>query len=99
MKKINIGLISAVGVLVSMGISTHAMAGSLSSENRLPAWEDYGTKTIDFTNVAINFSSDKTKKRKGNSYGWDRGHHYGWDRGHHYGWGRGEHNSVVLRAL
>ena len=85
MKKRNIGLLSAVGVLVSMGISTHVMAGSLSTENRLTAWEDYGNKTIDFTNVAINFNSDKKKKDKGN--------HYGWDRGHHYGWGRGEQNS------
>ena len=54
------------GVLASCVISSAALAGggSLTEENRLPAWEDYGTKTVDFTNVAINYKSGRVKRGK-----------------------------------
>ena len=66
------------GVLASCVISSAALAGgkSLTEENRLPAWEDYGTKTIDFTNVAINYKSGRVKRGK-----WEEAEFFGDNEG------------------
>ena len=52
------------GVLASCAISSTALAGKspLSEENRLPAWEDYGSKTVDFSDIAINYKSGRVKR-------------------------------------
>ena len=65
MKQQKLWLGMTAGVLASCVISSAALAGgSLTEENRLPAWEDYGTKTVDFTNVAINYKSGRVKRGK-----------------------------------
>lgn len=40
----------------------NAWAGVVPLENRLPAWEDYGSKRIDFTNIDIAYKNGRTKK-------------------------------------
>lgn len=60
-----------VGVLASFVISSAAWAGD-PTENRLPDWGDYGAKTIDFTNVAINYKAGKRRwgrQRAGSFFG------------------------------
>ena len=66
MKQQKLWLSVSAGVLASCVMSSAALAGKdpLTEENRLPAWEDYGTKTIDFTNIAINYRSGRVKRGK-----------------------------------
>ena len=66
MKQQKLWLSVATGVLISSALSSPALAGRdpLTEENRLPAWEDYGTKTVDFTNIAINYRSGRVKRGK-----------------------------------
>ena len=54
------GLIA--GVVASLAISSTSMAAELPLDNRLPAWSDYGTETVDFTNIDINFVNGKKKR-------------------------------------
>lgn len=54
------GLIA--GVVASLAISSTSMAAELPLDNRLPAWDDYGTETVDFTNIDINYVNGKKKR-------------------------------------
>lgn len=55
-----LGLIA--GVVASLAISSTSMAAELPLDNRLPAWDDYGTETVDFTNINIDYVNGKKKK-------------------------------------
>lgn len=55
-----LGLVA--GAVVSLAISSTSMAAEVPPENRLPTWADYGTETVDFTNIAINYIHGKKKK-------------------------------------
>ena len=61
----------AVGALASFVISSAAWA-VVPNENRLPAWEDYGSKTVDFTGVAINYKSGRYRRHL-----WSEGSFFG----------------------
>lgn len=62
---------TAVGVLASFAISSAAWA-IVPNDNRLPAWEDYGSKTVDFTGVAINYQGGRYRRHK-----WSEGSFFG----------------------
>lgn len=51
----------ALGV-VALAVNSAASAGSLPLENRLDAWDDFGSKAVNFTNVDIKYTNGKTKK-------------------------------------
>ena len=55
-----LGLIA--GAVVSLAISSTSMAAELPLDNRLPAWDDWGTETVDFTNIAIDYKNGKKKR-------------------------------------
>ena len=52
-----LGLIA--GAVASLAISSTSMAAELPLDNRLPAWGDWGTETVDFTNIDINYTNGK----------------------------------------
>lgn len=58
----------AVGALV---ISSTALA-VVPNENRLPEWDNYGTKTVDFTNIAINYKNGRLRRGR-----WSEGTFFG----------------------
>ena len=47
---------------VVLAVNSAASAGSLPLENRLDTWADYGSSTVNFTNVDIKYTNGKTKK-------------------------------------
>lgn len=53
---------TVAGLTALVVVVPSALAGVVPLENRLPAWEDYGTKTVDFTNVDISYTNGRTKK-------------------------------------
>lgn len=55
-------LLIAAGMLSSLAISSVSWAGVVPLENRLDAWEDYGTKAVYFDGVDINYQNGRTKK-------------------------------------
>lgn len=55
-----LGLIA--GIFASLFISSAAFAGAVPVENRLDAWEDYGTKAVYFDGVDITYKNGKTKR-------------------------------------
>ena len=63
MRKLNKWFPSILGVVASLVISSTAMAEEVPLENPLPEWGGWGTDTIDFTNIAINYIHGKKKKK------------------------------------
>ena len=55
-----LGLIA--GAVASLAISSTSMAAEVPPENRLPTWDDFGTETVDFTDIAVNYIHGKKKK-------------------------------------
>ena len=62
MKKRNKWFGSISGVFASLVISSTSMAVELPLDNRLPAWGDFGSPTVEFTDIDINFKNGKRKK-------------------------------------
>ena len=62
MKQHKLLLGSITGIFVSLFISSAAFAAAVPLENRLDTWEDRGSKTVDFTNIDINYINGKTKR-------------------------------------
>ena len=50
------------GIFVSLFITSTAFAGAVPLENRLDAWEDYGSKAVDFTDIDITYKNGKTRR-------------------------------------
>jgi hypothetical protein len=61
MKRQKQWLLSILGALVALTINSVTWAGVVPLENRLPAWGDYGPKTVDFTNIDITYTNGKRK--------------------------------------
>lgn len=53
---------SIAAVATSVAISSTSMAAELPLDNRLPDWPDFGTETVDFTNIDINYINGKKKR-------------------------------------
>lgn len=50
------------GLIALAIIPGAAWAGTVPIDNRLPEWEDFGSKTVDFTDIAINYTNGRTKR-------------------------------------
>lgn len=64
-------LASAAGALVFFAFSA-TVSAAVPNENRLPAWADFGTATVDFTDVAINYKSGRSRRGR-----WQEGSFFG----------------------
>lgn len=62
MKNKKLSLSRFTGVVIALVISSAAWAATLPTENRLPAWGDYGTETVNFSDVYIKFVEIEDKK-------------------------------------
>lgn len=63
MKYLKSSLSTVVAGLIALAVIVpSSFAGVVPLENRLPAWGDYGSKTIDFTNVDVTYRNGRTKK-------------------------------------
>ena len=63
MKNKKLSLSRFTGVVIALVISTAVWAATLPLENRLPSWGDYGTETVNFSDIYIKFvRQEQTKK-------------------------------------
>ena len=54
-------LASVLGV-ITLTMSSATFAGVVPLENRLAAWDDYGTATVNFTDIDVKYTNGKTKR-------------------------------------
>ena len=63
MKNKKLSLSRFTGVVIALVISSAVWAAPLPTENRLPAWGDSGTETINFSDVYIQFVRQEFTKK------------------------------------
>ena len=62
MKNKKLSLSQFTGVAIALVISSAVWAAVVPTENRLPAWGDYGTETVNVSDVYIKFATKEYKK-------------------------------------
>ena len=63
MKNKKLSLSRLTGAVIALVISSSVWAAVLPTENRLPAWGDYGTETVNFSDVYIQFVRQEQSKK------------------------------------
>ena len=74
MKNKKLSLSKFTGVAIALVISTAVWAAVYPTEYRLPAWGDYGTETVEFSDVYVNFAlaeQDKKSRIPSAYLGWE----------------------------
>lgn len=63
MKNKKLSLSRFTGVVIALVISTAVWAATLPLENRLPSWGDYGTETVNVSDVYVKFVGEEEDKK------------------------------------